>query len=214
MDKTECSGVVYRPLEAKDIDSLSKLYAEAFSDNTCYNYIFQYDEDTHPVEFFASKKWLFERRLGIIMDYDLPCYVAVNESGDIIGGASGVKKDIKPGLFAFLKAGILTWPFYWGLKSVTRALSVDDEFDAIDKNLYPESEAQLSMVAVSPSCQGKGVGKRLVLALLEDDRMCGLSISLSTQREQNQRFYESLGFRDATEHSFFGFKSWTMFRPK
>ena len=80
--------------------------------------------------------------------------------------------------------------------------------------LYPQCEAQLQMMAVSPRHQGKGVGSSLLRTLLKDNRISGLAISLSTQREQNIPFYTNLGFQDPVEHTFFGFQSWTMFRPK
>lgn len=64
-------------MEVKDIDSLSALYAQAFDDNTCYNYIFQYDKETEPENYFASKKWLFEKRLAINLEYEFPVYVAL-----------------------------------------------------------------------------------------------------------------------------------------
>ena len=158
---------------------------------------------------------LIERRMGINLDYEFPTYVAVEEStGKVIGGACCVPKDVKPGILGLLRAGLLVWPFYWGLHSAMRGVSVDEELDTIEKRVCPDSEAQLQTVAVSSAWQGKGVGKGLVRTVLADARISGLSVSLSTQKEQNLPFYASLGFMDATEHEVCGFKSWTMTKPK
>eukprot|EP00603_Paraphysomonas_imperforata_P007665 CAMPEP_0114425312 /NCGR_PEP_ID=MMETSP0103-20121206/7168_1 /TAXON_ID=37642 ORGANISM="Paraphysomonas imperforata, Strain PA2" /NCGR_SAMPLE_ID=MMETSP0103 /ASSEMBLY_ACC=CAM_ASM_000201 /LENGTH=154 /DNA_ID=CAMNT_0001594139 /DNA_START=49 /DNA_END=512 /DNA_ORIENTATION=+ len=144
MPKASCE-IIYRPLLAGDVDIYATLCAEAFTDNTAYNYIFQYDKVTHSDDHFASNKWLFERRLGIVLDYEYPAYVAVNEStGEVVGGACCILKATKPGILGLLRAGLAVWPFYWGVASAWRGLSVDEEFDTIEKSLYPNSEAAVA----------------------------------------------------------------------
>ena len=207
-------SIMYRPLRPEEVPELATLFSESFADNAVNNHIFQYDSATHPLEHCSSMKWIYEKRLSIIIYYDYPAYVAVNvATGAIVGAACCIMKSTKPGIWGLIRAGLLTWPFYWGVQSALRAVSIDEEFDSLEKKLYPNCEAQLQMVAVSPACQGMGIGKGIVRALLADSRLSGLAISLSTQKPQNVPFYRSLGFQNEVEHTFFGFKSWTMFKP-
>lgn len=58
-------------------------------------------------------------------------------------------------------------------------------------------EASIYNIAVSPSCQGRGLGRLLLGALLEKLRLEGIRICLLEVRESNRvarGLYESLGF--------------------
>ena len=69
--------------------------------------------------------------------------------------------------------------------------SIDDEIK--DYGSY----AELYSIAVSPSCQGEGVGRKLLTATEEDVKKHNESISLTTDFYNNDKtitFYHSLGY--------------------
>ncbi|MDH7568696.1 MAG: GNAT family N-acetyltransferase [Armatimonadota bacterium] len=61
------------------------------------------------------------------------------------------------------------------------------------------ADACLMSIAVRPSTEGKGLGRRLVHAFCEEMRRRGVgAVSLTTDRDHNERvnrFYQQLGFR-------------------
>lgn len=67
-----------------------------------------------------------------------------------------------------------------------------------DKGEY----AELYSIAVSPSCQGEGVGKKLLTATEDDVKTHNDSISLTTDFYNNDKtiaFYHALGYEDYYE---------------
>ena len=72
------------------------------------------------------------------------------------------------------------------------------ESSIVDNGEY----AELYSIAVSPDCQGKGVGKKLLLATEEDVAKHNSKISLTTDYYNNEKtigFYHSLGYKDYYE---------------
>ena len=87
-------------------------------------------------------------------------------------------------------------------KSIVRLLKNLDKESSdskiVDNGLY----AELYSIGVSPSCQGEGVGKRLLTITEEDVSAHNGQISLTTDYYDNEKtmgFYRSLGYEDYYE---------------
>ncbi len=76
--------------------------------------------------------------------------------------------------------------------------------------------AELYSIAVSPSCQGKGIGKALLSAIEDDVRKHNNQVSLTTDYYNNEKtigFYHTLGYDDLYEFtSYPKRKMWRMIK--
>ena len=76
--------------------------------------------------------------------------------------------------------------------------------------------AELYSIAVSPSCQGKGIGKALLSAIEDDVRNHNNQISLTTDYNNNEKtigFYHTSGYEDLYEFiSYPNRKMWRMIK--
>jgi GNAT superfamily N-acetyltransferase len=76
-----------------------------------------------------------------------------------------------------------------------------------------EPHMHLGPIAVSPSLQGRGVGRALMeryLESLEQERIAGY---LETDRPENVAFYEKFGFAVRHSEKLVGVQTWYMWRP-
>jgi GNAT superfamily N-acetyltransferase len=64
-----------------------------------------------------------------------------------------------------------------------------------------ESAWYLSIVGVTPSAQGQGIGRRLIEPTLADADDAGVDCYLETFDSRNTRFYQRLGFSAAASHA-------------
>jgi GNAT superfamily N-acetyltransferase len=64
-----------------------------------------------------------------------------------------------------------------------------------------ESAWYLSIVGVTPSAQGQGIGRRLIEPTLGEIDAAGVDCYLETFDSRNPRFYQRLGFSDAGSHA-------------
>lgn len=103
------------------------------------------------------------------------------------------------GIFAGLCVGFLRRPstLIWFLKS----------FKGPDEGSYDPKVPELTYVAVSPECQGSGIGETLVDAFTQAIRDIGLSVyelSVDDDNERGAAFYESRGFKLIGRYREFG----------
>lgn len=66
--------------------------------------------------------------------------------------------------------------------------------------MVPDSAWYLSIIGVSPSGQGQGVGARLARLTLSEADAAGATCYLETFSPRNLRFYDRLGFRTVASH--------------
>ncbi|MDJ0457751.1 GNAT family N-acetyltransferase [Arthrobacter sp. NQ7] len=70
-----------------------------------------------------------------------------------------------------------------------------------------EGELEFRMLAVDPACQGSGVGRTVVRAIVEHARQLpgieGISITSATFMERAHALYQSLGFRRTPERDWY-----------
>jgi GNAT superfamily N-acetyltransferase len=68
----------------------------------------------------------------------------------------------------------------------------------------------LGPVAVEPGFQSRGIGRKTIVALVEQVKAEGLAACLETDKPANVRFYESVGFELVDEVDTFGNVTWFM----
>ena len=211
-----------------DAQALAGLYAASFDDNPAYASVFQLRE-TQPARHAEALAWLFERRailavgsgcLFLLAEEAPTGDAAVAAAPALLAAAALMPLSKKPDFLDMLAAGVLEWPFRWGLPSLLRALALDDAQTrpvgeargAAEPERMPVV-AELSMVAVRPDAQGRGIGGALLRELLARWDACGGGVvALGTQRARNLPFYARAGFVQTREWDAGGYTSWAMRR--
>ena len=106
--------------------------------------------------------------------------------------------------------------------SADQLLAVDGDDDwvvLVDEGLagyaagkvQPDGEGYIDFVAVHPDARGRGIGRRLVVALSRDllaaCRSGHVNLTVAERRADARALYERLGFR--ADESFVAHRSWT-----
>lgn len=78
-----------------------------------------------------------------------------------------------------------------------------------------EPHAYLQLLAVTPDCQGRGLGRRVLQPCLDASDAAREGVYLETMTERNVKFYRSLGFEVTAEMELDGGgpRTWAMYRP-
>lgn len=209
--------------EVSDVPEIAALYASAFADNAAYATIFLFDQSS--ASHGASLRWLFEKRLAVLLAKGNTILIARNSAhGEVLASVGLVAPDKQPSILDHLfLGGMITWPFVWGIPSLLRALDTDARLSRFEQTAPRGTKPhELVMMAVSPHCQGRGVGSELLRTLLERHGIeSGAAIALTTQRQRNLSFYRAAGFQLKREEEITfpagdprkGFVSWSMERP-
>lgn len=136
--------------------------------------------------------------------------------GALLGIAAWVPPGRAPGLFDYLRSGLVALPFRCGPASTVRVLRALAALEAgFRAGLGAGPAWILDHLGVDPDAQGRGVGGLLLrrqLARLDADHAWAL---LNTTRESNVRLYERFGFETARVVRIgadAGFSLWTMRR--
>jgi len=148
--------------------------------------------------------FLGERFLQLLYQGIVTCTNGIGyvwtENGHVVGFVAGTTAPA-----GFYRRLLLTlwWQFGWAAlgAAIRRPTIIPRLLRAF---LYPSrtsaslDAATLMSIAVDPTAQGQGVGRRLVVAFLDEARRCGARrVNLTTDREDNEavnRFYQRLGF--------------------
>ena len=102
----------------------------------------------------------------------------------------------------------------FGPQAYQRFTSVINHLARFSSQVIPPAHWYLSLIGVSPSCQGQGIGRALLAPVLLKADHEGTFCSLETFEEKNLSFYHHYGFQvvgsDIEPHSQLRF--WTMRR--
>lgn len=113
----------------------------------------------------------------------------------------------RPGALAYLRAGFWRALRCGGICNVLAWAAMDDKAGAPCHH-YPGAAWYLSMLAVDPAYQGRGVGSRFLQACIIPavKKRGGETLCLFTNSEENRVFYQKNGFRefDAREFRYHG----------
>jgi GNAT superfamily N-acetyltransferase len=103
----------------------------------------------------------------------------------------------------------------FGLEAYQRFTSVINYLALFSSQALPPAHWYLSLIGVSPTCQGRGIGGALLAPILQQADNEGTFCALETFEEKNLSFYHHHGFRvvvaEIEPHSQLRF--WTMSRP-
>lgn len=178
-----------------DIEPTSRLLAQAFFDNPCYQFM-------HPraATYAADLRAFFTRDLSWREPLGLT-WIARSSQREILGTATlqppgtRVWRDLSRLLSHW------AWPILTqqGVHTLARTLEAERAFSR-EQGLAAGSPDYwlVHAVAVKPDMQGRSLGStlmRTLLAELQARNHARIPVVLATQREANLRFYARLGFR-------------------
>ncbi len=104
-------------------------------------------------------------------------------------------------LWRLLWSGSLVAGLKIGMKNMWRMLPVFGAMDADRiKNMKGKSYFHLHLLCVKPELQGRGLGGKLLRALIEKSEQAGVYVYLETQTEENVKMYEKFGFEVILKH--------------
>lgn len=199
------SAITFRRLTLADIGEASKrVYLPAFLSNAAYNMCFLGvpDEDIP-----RALEWLFSKRLRLLLEAGAIGMGAFDASGRVQACVCGVPPGCRPSLWAQVRAGLLSWPCRWGWASFKAVMDADNRTGAAPPESY-----EVSMMAVEPALQGRGVGSALLRLLMDELKSHARAaaaaaaavpaggrkdavVHLNTQKAINVAFYQRAGFR-------------------
>lgn len=121
---------------------------------------------------------------------------------DMLGPCRGVACWIPPGvgvagLWRQIRSGMLALPFQFGLTGFRRLVAYDNVAQRLHHTHAAGPHWHLSVIAVDPEFQGRGIGSALMRPMLERADAEGLPCYLDTHQEANVRLYERHGFHVA-----------------
>lgn len=144
-----------RPATKADVTPLSQLYAAAFEANPAYRWIFS--GSPHEPAPPGALEWLFARRVCLLLHCGCPVLVAVDRGSGALVGAAGLSPfSRKPGMWHFLRQGILLWPLWYGWSSLNRALNIDKKLVSRSAVGRPSDSGSGGSDASSPNGSGDG----------------------------------------------------------
>jgi GNAT superfamily N-acetyltransferase len=179
-------------LEAPLLDDNARMLAAAFEVDPAYRYLMP-DAATRA----AALADFFVRNQRVHLPYRCT-YVARMRDGSL-----GATVTLRPpggvaiSTLTLVRSGLV--PFVWkhGRDALKRLLWLKDTYDALEREAARgEPHYHVHMMAVRPELQGKGLGSRLLEAVLERGSAAQpeLPIVLTTHLPENIVFYRRAGF--------------------
>ena len=198
--------------ETLDVNEIAALLADAFLDNPAHVYI--YPDETDRLE---KLEWLMRTNLRAQLAVGIPFGEAA-EDGSVAAIAFWHPPGApKASLSTLARYGFFSMPFRHGPNAFLRMLQTVKIIEERRRAALEGRESwYLNNMVVAPAARGEGLGSRVMRRALRrhvDDS--GAPASLTTQKLQNVRFYEALGFRVADDRpvggaSGAGFDNWVM----
>lgn len=138
------------------------MYAAAFADNPAYRFIFS-GSAAKPAP-PGALQWLFERRACLLLWRKCPVLVVcaapspgATAPGKVLAAGALVPSARKHSTLDMVRAGILTWPLFWGMASLRRVLRMSDTPAELMGPGAPLAGlalgGELVLMAVHPECQ-------------------------------------------------------------
>lgn len=202
------------PLEASSLDDNARLLARAFEIDPAYRYLMP-DGATRQ----AGLAEFFRRNQRVHLPYRCT-YVARDERGALAATVTlRPPGGIAIGALTMLRHGLLPFALRHGRHAVKRLLWLKHTYDALELHAARGApHMHVHMMAVRPDLQGRGLGSRLLVAVLERGLQQHASqIVLTTHLPENVVFYRRAGFEVIDERTLqppqsAAYKVWSMVR--
>ena len=177
-------------VQKKDIPKAGVVLADAFQHDAVWRMFFK-DEAT-----IDQRGTLYESPIKYCCKYG-DVYASSEHLEGIAAWTSGDRADMT--IWRLIRSGAIISGMK-ALRACTRlALKQSEIFKPLEADRKANMEGRiyiyLMIVGVAAKFQGKGYGKKLLEALIEESEQAGIPIYTETQTEENVRFYEGLGFR-------------------
>lgn len=173
-------------LQKKDLVKAAAVAASAFQQDPFWSALFEGETRT-------------ERRAGAFEAPIRYCFKygeVYAPSENLEGVAAWVPSDFADmTIWRMLWSGSVIAGFKVGVRHMMKMLPVLGTMDADRiKHMKGKLYIHFHMFAVAPEFQGRGLGGKLLRALIERSEQAGAFIYLETQTEDNVRMYEKFGF--------------------
>ena len=191
----------------------AQLGADAFLDSPPYKAMLPDDPNLRR----SFLEFLFERNYWLRLDTDSCCCTFIGD--ELACFMMLVKPSIRNvSLLDMVRVGMLKIPFYFGFLTIFRLLSMKEWGETRQQEVLSKlgktnnDIVHLERMSVLPKYQGKRIGTMSLARALNE---VNLPCFLSTQSEENVKFYKKLGFT-VVDHTQVplngGFPNWMMIR--
>jgi len=178
--------MLYR-VRRKDIMPASKVLADAFQHDPLWNRIREGEPD-----FDKRFRAIFEVPVRHCLKYG-EVYATSEGLEGVIGWVPGEYADTNA--WRMILSGSLGSAIRIGLNAVRKMRPVFSQVvKDRRKHMAGHTFLYVSVLGVATTLQGKGFGKRLLAAAIEECERKGLYLYLETETEENARMYEHFGF--------------------
>ena len=198
--------------EALNLDEAAALLADAFFGNPAHIYIYPDEKTRRP-----RLEWLMRTNLKAQRAIGVP-FGETGENGRVEAVAFWHRPGApKASLGVLARYGFFSMPFRHGFAAFARMLHTVNSVEERRKAALQGRESwYLNNMVVAAAARGKGLGSVVLRrALRADVDGSGAPASLTTQKPENVRFYEGLGFhvaddRPVKDKAGGGFDNWVM----
>jgi ribosomal protein S18 acetylase RimI-like enzyme len=189
------------------ISSAGMLLAEAFFADPLNQYVFPDPEERKQV-----LRWYFAAsiREGTLLQS------AYSTGEPIKGVVVWTHPGLQEGTPERTKhSGLDQMPRQFSPEAYQRFTGVIDSLALFSSQALPPAHWYLSLIEVSPSCQGQGIGGALLAPVLQQADQEGTLCALETFAEKNLSFYQRHGFQAVVAgiEPYSQLRFWTMSRP-
>ncbi|GMH90147.1 hypothetical protein TrVE_jg8098 [Triparma verrucosa] len=189
--------------EVEAINIIDKVLVPAFLNYDAFNFIvngldangrlFEEAPDIEANRSFLC--WMFNKYLASMTSVGGKVY-CLKDSDDGVASAASIvlPAGVDVPLTTMIWHGLWQLPFYFGVRALVRTIKLLDEIEELENKI----KGQLGVMhledylAVEPSVQGKGLGSKLLKAVLE--KYNDQPLFLNTYSEGALRLYLRLGF--------------------
>ena len=203
-----------RTIDNSLIQSASDLIAEGYFDSPAHEYICP-----DPTNRFKQLSSLLGSNLRLQISHGADSFCLAENCEVQAMGFWTRPNERKVGIMAMIQGGLLVAPFRVGFGVLFRAMSVSKRVEMqLTQALGNKPFLYLNNMIVKKEIRGQGIGSKLLQQQLEamEAKYTNPTFALATQKLENIRFYERLGFRTALQERIgaeeAGFLNWIMVR--
>jgi ribosomal protein S18 acetylase RimI-like enzyme len=173
-----------QPMTSQMKDRIADIFTTALAPTQSYQHLFEHETNPERIRIF------FRKRVEYILKHNSHIILSEDGNGVLVAFMPDIPKLTTWGL---IKEGI-DLVFSYKLSTMARMIKSVNGTGAMHTPEY-DDYIILSVLAVRPQAQGRGVGSSLMKRFLTE--FPNQKIKLDTASSRNERFYEKFGFRVA-----------------